>query len=287
MKLKVFILLFAISLTILSCSKSTSNNTVAAKVILNVPYGNDTAQTMDIYLPANRDSTTKALLLIHGGAWQSGDKNDFNQYVDTFQKRLPDYAIFNLNYRLANPSSQNTNSFPTQEQDINSATQFILNNENNYLISNKWCILGASSGAHLAMLQAFKNNQTIKPKVVIDFFGPTDMTDLYSFYSSNSLIQYGLSLLLNGTPTTNAILYSSSSPINFLVSSSPPTLILHGGLDDVVPYRESVSLHNKLTILGVPNKYVFYQNQGHGQFTGADDIDSHNQIVSFIKSYML
>ncbi len=286
MKLRLFILIFSLSITFLSCNKSSTIKPVTAKVMLNVPYGNDTLQTMDIYLPANRDSTTKVLLFIHGGAWQSGDKKDFNSYVDTFQKRLSGYAIFNLNYRLANPSTSITNSFPTQEKDIFSATQFIFNNENNYLISNNWCILGASSGAHLAMLQAFKNNQLIKPKVVIDLFGPNDMADLYNFYSNNSLIQYGLSLLLNGTPTTNPSLYSSSSPINYLTKSSPPTLILHGGLDDVVPYRESVNLHNKLSSLGVPNKYVFYPNQGHGQFTGTDDIDSHNQIVSFIKNYM-
>src|SRR6476619_3602441 len=71
------------------------------KTILDLSYGKDTAQRMDIYLPSNRSvNTTKSIVLIHGGGWNSGSKNDFITYIDSFRKRMPDYAIFNINYRL-------------------------------------------------------------------------------------------------------------------------------------------------------------------------------------------
>src|SRR5215218_9499094 len=91
--------------TLFSCQKETSianNNTnVEAKTTLNVAYGTDPLQNMDIYLPAGRSTaTTKVMIMIHGGAWASGDKTELNPYVDTMKRRMPDYALFNINYRL-------------------------------------------------------------------------------------------------------------------------------------------------------------------------------------------
>lgn len=83
----------------------------AASIFTEVKYGNDPAQKMDIYLPAGRDSvSTPLLILIHGGAWISGDKSDFSPYMDSIRKILPNYAFANLNYRLA---TVETNPFPT------------------------------------------------------------------------------------------------------------------------------------------------------------------------------
>ncbi|MGZ3940502.1 MAG: hypothetical protein ACXVBK_17155, partial [Flavisolibacter sp.] len=60
------------------------------KTILDLPYGKDTAQRMDIYLPANRSvNTTKSIVVIHGGGWNSGSKNDFITYLDSLRKRMP------------------------------------------------------------------------------------------------------------------------------------------------------------------------------------------------------
>src|SRR5947209_1554027 len=72
-----------------------------AQTLHDVSYGNDSAQRMDIYLPAGRSAdSNKILVLIHGGGWNSGSKADFISYIDSFRKRMPDYAIFSLTYRL-------------------------------------------------------------------------------------------------------------------------------------------------------------------------------------------
>src|SRR6476469_6217427 len=109
-------------LVFVSCQKETTGTAAESgeKVLQNVPYGNDGQQQMDIYLPANRNTTdTKALVLIHGGAWTSGDKTDFNEFIAILKQRLPGYALFNINYRLA--SFPSTNLFPTQEADVKAA----------------------------------------------------------------------------------------------------------------------------------------------------------------------
>ena len=133
--MKFYKLLFvvAVPLMILSCQKTidTIDTSVAAKTLLNVSYGTSSEQTMDIYLPANRTSTsTKVIVMIHGGGWNTGDRSELTEYADSIRKRLPDYAVFNINYRLAT----GVNLFPTQEKDVKSAIQFIINNSANYLI---------------------------------------------------------------------------------------------------------------------------------------------------------
>ena len=109
-------------------------------------------------------------------AWNSGDKSDFNPYVDSLKKREPSYAIFNVNYRLANTPDL----FPAQEQDIKAAIEFIYNKRTEYHISDKFVLIGASAGAHLALLQGYKYSFPVKPKAIIDFFGPTDLIEMYN-----------------------------------------------------------------------------------------------------------
>ena len=88
MKLYKLSLVVFIALSIASCKKSgtTSDVTIAAKTMLDVAYGVDALQKMDIYLPANRSTTsTKVVVMIHGGGWTSGDKADFLGFVDSIK----------------------------------------------------------------------------------------------------------------------------------------------------------------------------------------------------------
>ena len=285
MKLKALVFYSICIFTIFSCKKNndvTVSTTVTAKVMLNVSYGADPLQNMDVYLPSFRSTaTTKVMILIHGGSWSSGDKADVSQYVDTFKRRLPDYAIFNINYRLATSSST---LFPTQENDIKTAVQFILDQSNANLVSNKVAILGVSAGGHLALLQAYKNIPQIKAKAVVSFFGPTDLTDMYN-NPANPLIPTGLVQVIGKTPTQDPLIYSNSSPINFVTDNVPPTLLLQGGKDDLVKTSQATSLQTKLLIAGVSNQYIFYPNEGHGWF-GATLSDSFDKIQTFLTLYV-
>jgi acetyl esterase/lipase len=278
---KYFFLLVSFVTILTSCQKSLDDgggsNSLPAQTLLNVSYGSDALQKMDIYLPAGRSSaTTKVMIMIHGGGWSTGDKADFADYVDTIKKRQPDYAIFNINYRLA---SGGTNTFPTQENDVKDAVDFILSKSGEYHVSQKIVLLGASAGGHLALLQGYKNSSTVKPKAIVDFFGPTDMTALYN--ASNILAQGLLASIVGGTPTTSPTIYMQSSPINYVTAQTPPTIIFQGGADPLVPISQSVSLDGKLQTMGVTNQYVFYPTEGHG-WVGANLSDSFDKLQAFL-----
>ncbi len=285
----VFIVMIAI--TLFSCKKSNDAiiEQTPAQTTNDVAYGVDAKQKMNVYLPAGRSTaSTKTIILIHGGAWYTGDKNDADwlPYVDSLKKRLPTYAIFNINYRLFTfgiPTS--TNTFPAQENDVKAATDFIYSKRTEYNISDKFVLIGASAGAHLALLQAYKNT-TIKVKAVVDLFGPADMVAMHN-NPAPAVPAAGIAALLNGTPVSNPTLYQSSSPINFVDNLSSPTIIFHGGVSDtLVRTSQSTALRDKLIQKAVVHQYVLYPSEGHG-WAGANLKDTFDKIQAFLNANVL
>jgi acetyl esterase/lipase len=279
MKNLLIVFCFAIGFT--ACqkeSKPVTNPGLPEQTLQNVSYGTDAAQKLEIYLPAGRTTeSTKLIIMVHGGAWFEGDKNDFAPYVPILKQRLPGYAIANINYRLASPAG---NFFPTQENDMKAAVDFLLQKTNDYAISQKIALLGASAGAHMALLQAYKYASP-KIKAVISYFGPTDMPALYNSASVNT--KAGLQLLLGGTPATSPT-YQQSSPVNFVDAQDPPTIIFHGDADPIVNVSQSTLLRDKLQATGITNQLTVYPGLGHDVWPSAIMNETFTKIEAFLKA---
>jgi acetyl esterase/lipase len=250
----------------------------ASQVILNIPYGPEEAQTLDIYLPPNRSvSSTKIFVIIHGGGFNSGSKEELTAFIQPMQRRLDNYAFVNVTYRQA--TSADT-LFPTQENDVKIALQFIIDHSDDYCVSKKMILLGVSAGGLLALLQGYKYKDPVVPKALISFFGPTDLVELYE-HSLNPLVALTLRQVTGTTPDENPAIYAESSPVNFITASSPPTLLFQGGLDPIVSTDQQIMLRDKLTNVGIRNQLVFYPNEGHG-WCGETLADSFDKIESFL-----
>lgn len=265
---------------VIACKKESSDNNNPEQSYTDVSYGSNALQKMDVYLPANRDTTsTKLMILIHGGAWIEGDKADFTANINAIKKLLPEYAFANINYRL---SSSGQNKFPAQEDDVKAAVLFLLSKRAEYKFSNKVVLLGASAGAHLALLQGYKHTDIITPKAIVSYFGPTDLAYLYN-HPGNSLVPSLLKNIVGYTPTQNALIYTNSSPINFVTNKSAPTILLQGDADILVPVDQAYLLKNKLNTAGVTNQVIVYPGEQHG-FTAATMDHSIDKIISFLKA---
>ena len=116
---------------------------------------------------------------------------------------------------------------------------------------------------------------------MVDFFGPTNLVDMYNNPASVFAPPAALAAVVGGTPATHATLYQQSSPINFVTAQSSPTIILQGGADVLVAASQSASLNTKLQTFGVVKQYVFYPTENHG-WTGANMVDSFDKIVAFL-----
>ena len=273
------LLLFLAIPTFYSCSDDNSTaeeDLSVAKTMLNVSYGSNSQQVFDLYLPANRNaSTTKTLILVHGGGWIEGDKTDMNYTVNVIQQFLPDYAIANVNYRLATNENY---AFPMQIDDINAIVQKLKNE--NYGISDDFGFIGTSAGGHLSLLYSYGYNTDNNIKMVCSIVGPTNFTD--PNYTNNQ-VWLDLYYDLTGVDYANNITYYEQlSPLYRATSASVPTIMFYGNADPLIPTSQGVDLHAKLDQLGVYNEFNLY-NGGHGNWSQADLLDANLKMIAFIQ----
>lgn len=276
-----YLFILSIFFVCFSCSENSdsgieSQNTdtiVAATQMLNVSYGSDNSQVYDIYLPENRDENTKVLILVHGGGWTSGDKVDMNPYKDLVKQQLPNYAIVNINYRLA---SQGVSPFPMQLDDITTLINQLKIKQNEYIISQNYGFVGVSAGAHLAMLWSYDYDTEDNVNMVASIVGPTNLAD--SAYSS---IINPAFLFFGEIPST--MFLENYSPLNQVKTTSAPTILFYGGMDTLIPNSQGIDMDTKLTELGVTHEFTFYANEGHG-WTGTNLLDTWIKLKLFIET---
>jgi acetyl esterase/lipase len=177
------------------------------------------------------------------------------------------------------------NLFPTQEQDVKAAIDFISDGAGKYTISkDQFALLGISAGAHLALLQAYKYN-TPKIKAVVDYFGPTDLVAMYD-KPWHPLVPLALQMITGKLPAQDKTIFKESSPAYFISNDSPPTLIFHGGKDVVVDVSQSKLLAKRLQEAGVKNELHVYPNAAHGRWYGQLLVSSFDKIENFLKVAM-
>lgn len=278
-----FLFALLIFMFIFSCSSNLDNTiepldtttSIEASQILNVAYGSDSNQIYDIYLPENRDENTKVLILVHGGGWTSGDKADMNPYKTIAQQELPDYAIVNINYRLA---SQGVSPFPMQLDDITSVINHLKTNQNEYIISQEYGFIGVSAGAHLSMLWSYDYNTENNVNMVASIVGPTNLAD--PAYTNNSQLNINELMVFFGVTPTTAFL-ENNSPLYKVTSTSPPTILFYGGMDQLIPNSQGIDMDARLTELNVTHEFTFYPNEGHG-WLDANLFDTWTKLKTFI-----
>ena len=174
---RVLFALFAIAASICSGCGDKSASTAApaplpARSLDNVRYGADTAQVLDVRLPAGRSSSTPVVMFIHGGAWEGGDKAVFTP-TDLSKFTARGYATVNINYRLASVPLNIHD--PMLNDDVTAALDYVAAHATEYVVSSgKFALVGHSAGAHLALLEAYKYNSSRRIKAVASLSGPTD-----------------------------------------------------------------------------------------------------------------
>jgi dipeptidyl aminopeptidase/acylaminoacyl peptidase len=64
-------------------------------------------------------------------------------------------------------------------------------------------------------------------------------------------------------------LYDAASPVTQVSANAPPTLLIHGDADPLVPFQQSVAMETALRTAGVPVKLVAVPGGVHGADFGA------------------
>jgi acetyl esterase/lipase len=217
---------------------------------------------LDFYRAVGR-SPAPCVIFLHGGGWFSGGHHDNRPF--TLWLARQGYAVATIDYRLL-PRYR----WPAPREDVLAAIAFLrVHAAELGLDPNRIVLLGRSAGAQLAEATAYAAHD---PGIrgVIAFYGVTDLRagwhdaagthNRLNGWTEQELLQK----FLGGTPETAPAAYDSASGLALVGPDSPPTLLIHGGLDSLVPVNYSERLAAKLTAAGRPNALVVVPWASHG-----------------------
>lgn len=267
-------------------------------VYFDTKYGDNERHYFDLYIPKDK-KTVGIVLMLHGGAWMFGDENEFAGRLEQLAKE--GYAGVAVRYRYID---ENVNLDDLMD-DIEQAMGLVKAiGESHGVEISGFLSTGGSAGGHLSLHYAYSraDSSPIPPKAVVSYCGPADLADEYYYYNEDLQSNNGLgdeeyvSLVLgyaSGFPHTYETRAQAKdalkfvSPIYYIDENTVPTVINHGVMDNIVPYRNAVSLDAKLTEYGVTHVLNSYPTSGHGLELDAENMAIAEQLFwEYIKKYL-
>lgn len=237
---------------------STSTSTDGATTVTYTPANWPQAKQGDLFLPASNGQARPVVLLLHGGAWQRGDKSSMSGTGRALAAR--GYAAFAINYRFA-PGS----TYPAQLQDMQEAVRFLQQNATKYRLDmNRLAAWGYSAGGHLATLLAAQPISDLPPvRVAIAGAPPSDLAAPEARDASS------VKIFMGGSYSQLPALYEQASPRRLVRAGMAPVFLYHGTADTTVPPVQTENFATTLQAAGIPVQVKWLQGLSHSQASGA------------------
>jgi acetyl esterase/lipase len=224
------------------------------------------------------------ILMVHGGRWRAGSKNDAN-YTKQNLFAAKGFFAMNIDYRLIDASPA-----PAPYQDIQAAIRWMHAHAAEYrLDENRIYMIGNSSGGHDVALAATLGAGPY-PKTGGWDTAPSTISGAIAISGAcdvNGITWGNLWTPLAGDPSIGFTTLSGpaviearkiASPLNNVSAQSKPLLILHSEDDKIVPFQQAVDMDRALTSAGVYHKFIRYKDRGHMGFTD----DAIKEALAFI-----
>lgn len=227
-----------------------TRDVVYAEPIADVPLA------LDLYRPAGE--SLPVIMLVHGGGWCVGCRQDFEGYARLFAAE--GYLAIAVSYRLAP-----VHPFPAACADVRAAAGWIAAHAADYGGDPAHIgAYGVSAGGHLVSWLA--TDPATPLTCVVEWAGPMDMRREPITYPYRGYTMAFMGACVHDRPTD----YDDASPLSRLSAGMPPTLLIHGLADEVVPVAHARWMHEAAQQLGAPVAMVLLDGVGH---TGGDPYD--------------
>lgn len=263
------------------------------------------ALNLDVYSPPESVSKNGAsVVVVHGGGWSAGVRSDFPQWNEWLAAQ--GFTVFDIDYRLAPQPN-----YLTATGDVKCAVGWVKHSAEKFGISpDKIVLLGRSAGAHLALLAAYSANDARIPsscgakedgenspradesvRGVVSLYAPIDLLWGFDNPANQSVIDGPKTLadFLGGNPRDSEearARFLLASPISHVNDKTPPTLLVHGGRDQLVRSENMTFLAERLNGRNVPHETVFLSYAQHGfdyNFNGWGAQVVKSEILDFFR----
>ena len=216
--------------------------------------------SLELYRPQSPLKPSPLVIVVHGGSWQSGSRLELDPLSRYLAAR--GYAVASVDYGLAPRSI-----FPGPVDDIRDALDYLRKNASGLsLDADRVVLLGRSAGAQIALAAAHDPEPLPGLKGVVSFYGPNDLFLAWRVPGPKRMIDSRrlLRQYLGGSPAEEPERYARASPILAAGKRSPPTLMIHGGRDEMVWPVHDYRMSEKLAAAGVPHYFLNMPWATHG-----------------------
>ncbi len=234
---------------------------------------------MDLYFNLNAETPIPIVINIHGGGWNHGEKESQSGFGSFFKNG---YAVANVEYRLVQVAPA-----PAAIEDVRCALIYLYKNAKALNIdTTKIVIMGGSAGGHLALMAGLLGNDKrfdtncsyegdINVAAIIDKYGVSNLLPLASWKSAKNWL---------GINFNNTNFIESVSPLFHVSKTSPPTFIVHGNEDPIVPYSQSEVLYKKLKEFNITTEFLTIPGGKHGKFSSEENALLSNRMWLFLNA---
>ena len=220
----------------------------------------DRSLHIDAFIPVHKkiNKKTPALLIIHGGGWRSGNKE---QHIPLAQRiAAAGYASFTVEYRLSTEAL-----YPAAVNDLTSALKWLKANGKRFNIdTKKVAVLGFSAGGELATYVGFTAGDKVQAIIDIDgtlsFVHPEGREGDDSKSISAGTYWFGYS------KKENPELWKKASPLTYAENNKAPVLFLnssvpwmHAGRNDFQKIAAKNNIYTEVhTFEGAPHSFCLF-----------------------------
>ena len=222
---------------------------------------------LDIYRPVfSAEEKAPAILLIHGGGWISGSKE--NQRIMAQNLAENGFLAITVAYRLSQEAV-----YPAGVIDLKDAIRWIKSNAKAYNIdSDKIAVLGTSAGAQLATLVGVTaNSETYNEQdeeISSEVQAIVNIDGIVSFIHPEASAEGKVAgLWLDGSRDENPKNWKEASPLEYVDKNTPPILFInssrprfHAGRDDMIKILNENNIYSEVhTLKDSPHSFWLLQ----------------------------
>ncbi|MBC1897945.1 alpha/beta hydrolase fold domain-containing protein [Listeria booriae] len=226
---------------------------------------------MDISVPKNTTAKRTPIVLIHGGGFVAGTRNQSPSWTQFYVDR--GYVVFDVDYRLA---KDGYTTWDKAAPDVASAIVWIGQHADKYQVDmEQLLIAGGSAGGSLALQVGYGlNDGTLKPYISGKIYAPKAVVAVYPAQNMTNIWYEGtnffgmdgeafLGAYIGGSPKEKPEAYAAVDVVKHVGKTTPPTLLLVGKNDHLLPYSGQVAFEKLLNEKQVPNKFVAIPYNDH------------------------
>lgn len=271
MKRIALILALFLALTVASTTLRAADYKRTEDVVYGRKFG--TALTLDVIQP-ERPNGAGIIFMVSGGFFSSHEAinpDDYKPFLDH------GYTVFAVVH-----GSQPRFIIPEIIEDVQRASRFIHLHAREYGVDpNKLGVTGASAGGHLSLTLGTRggpgkadakdpvDRASSAVAAVACFFPPTDFANWGAL--GDDAVGFGTTIKFkpafgprSDTAESRQALSREISPIHFVHSNMPPTLITHGDADKLVPIYQAQIFEKRALEFGNNIKIIVKPSKDHG-----------------------